>query len=82
MKKFDQNFQYGLQEEEVALYNKFIKIHKCNPKNVGAMIEEDCAPTMSEIILNMSSIGMYPTVKCLACGTIQSIASEERINSA
>lgn len=46
------------------------------------MIEEDCAPTISQIILNMGSIGMYPTVKCKAYGATQSIASEERINSA
>ena len=74
-------FEWGLMEKEIDLFNQFTKDHPCDLKVVSALIEECCAPSLYKIILNMSSIGMYPTAKCLACGTEKSISCKERIES-
>ncbi|KKK80093.1 hypothetical protein LCGC14_2826930 [marine sediment metagenome] len=73
--------EYGLMPEEINLYEGFCKDHKtCNPEARGEMMEEEAAPAYTDIVLHMSTIGMYPSAKCSVCGTTKSICCQERIN--
>jgi hypothetical protein len=75
--------QFKMDDEEYNNYINFRKLHGlCKPEVRGAMIEEDCAPTMASIIMRDSSIGVNIAAKCHVCGVESSINSDERNDSA
>jgi len=74
--------EYGLMNREVSYLKKFREAHSsCDPSAREEMIEEDCAPTLCEVILRMTSIGMVPSARCLVCGAEESIACADRLDS-
>ena len=72
---------YGLMKDEIELYKKFCQKHTaCGPEKASAMMEEDCAPVYSTILLPMSTIGMAPVAQCGVCGAVESIACKKRLD--
>lgn len=75
------NYEYALMEEEISNFKEFQERHRrCNPKARSAMLEEDMAPTYCTITLEISTIGMSPSAKCLVCGKTESIICNKRID--
>lgn len=81
LNKHSNHNSFILEEEEYINYNSFKKTHMCDSKNREIMMEEECAPTYTEVIMRESTIGINIFAKCHVCGQEKCIMSRNRINS-
>lgn len=69
MEKVD--YRYALMDEEITSLNEFRKKHQSAHHAQGYLA--------TAVVLQMSSLGMTPSVKCLVCGEAESITCDERV---